>query len=196
MKIAFVNSCIREKDSRTLVIAKEILNTVKYRPDVEIEEFDLNKLPLVPYNFVSLNEMMAKGVNPLYFDISKRIASSDILFIAAPFWDMGIPGLLKTFLEKLSIPDVMFVDDGKTCRGIAHFKHVVYVCTRGMDIEDGSPLEQASPYLKALQYLWTDNNDGFHMVSAYNLDYVSEEEIMKKINAAIRTGIDLMKEII
>ena len=196
MKIAFVNSCIREKESRTLVIAKEILNSVKYLPDVEIEEFDLNMLPLVPYNYASLNEMMIHGVDQLYFDISKKIASSDILFIASPFWDMGIPGLLKTFLEKLSIPDVMFIDNGKTCKGIAKFKHVVYVCTRGMDIEDGSPLEQASPYLKALQYLWTDHNDSFHMVSAYNLDYVSAEEIRKKSNAAIKKGIELMKEII
>ena len=196
MKIAFVNSCIRQKESRTLAIAKEILNSVKSLPNVEIEEFNLNKLPLTPYNHVSFNKMGIHGVDQLYFDISKKIASSDILFIASPFWDMGIPGLLKTFLEKLSIPDVMFIDNGKTCNGIAKFKHIVYVTTRGMNIEDDSSLQQASPYLKALKYLWTGSSDNFHMVSAYNMDYIPEDEIRKKINAAIRTGIDLMKEII
>ncbi len=184
MKIMFVNSCVREKDSRSLKIAQRML---KELPDnVELQSIDLNELELLPYNTKSFNEMCAKGVEQRFYNLSKQISECDVLMIATPFWDMGIPALLKTFLEKLSIPDVMFHDDGKTCYGVSKIKHMIYVCTRGMDIPDGSELEQASPYLKALGHLWGIEN--FHMVSAYNMDYVNEEEVERRIDEASELG--------
>lgn len=192
MKIMFINSCVREKDSRSLKIAKRMLASVNQ--DVEIKEIDLNKLPLMPYNTESFKKMCQSGVEQIFYDLSKEISEADIMFIATPFWDMGIPALLKTFLEKISIPDVMFKDDGKTCFGISKIKHMVYVCTRGMNIEDNSELEQASPYLKALCFLW--GIDNFHMISAYNMDYVSKDEENRHIDDASNRGIKLMEAIL
>ena len=192
MQIMFINSCVREKDSRSLKIAQKMLEAV---PDhVVVKSIDLNYLNLVPYNTESFNKMGKDGVEQLFYDLSKEISESDVLFIATPFWDMGIPALLKTFLEKISIPDVMFHDDGTTCLGISKIKHMVYVCTRGMDIPDGSELEQASPYLKALCHLW--GIEHFHMVSVYNMDYVSPEEAERRIKGASELGSLVMNSIL
>ena len=191
-RVVVINSCVRGKDSRTLKIADSILN--HFKDECEINEIDLNKLNLVPYNSESFDEMCKKGVDAKFYILSKQIATSDILFIKAPFWDMGIPALLKTFLEKISIADVMFKDDGKTCTGISYLTNMFYVTTRGMNIEDGSELEQATPYLKALCFLW--GIDSFECVSAYNLDYSSEEEINKKINEAIKVGIEKFSKVL
>ena len=192
MKIMFVNSCVREKDSRSLKIAKRMLDVV---PDgVEVHSIDLNEIDLLPYNNKSFNDMCQNGVEQRFYNLSKEISKCDVLMIATPFWDMGIPALLKTFLEKLSIPDVMFHDDGKTCYGVSKIKHLVYVCTRGMNIPDGSELEQASPYLKALGHLWGIEN--FHMVSAYNMDYISPEEVERRINEASDLGITILNNIL
>ena len=188
----FVNSCVREKDSRSLKIARKMLSSL---PDnVEINSIDLNEIELIPYNTKTFNEMCQNGVEQRFYNLSKKISECDVLMIATPFWDMGIPALLKTFLEKISVPDVMFHDDGQTCLGISKIKHLVYVCTRGMDIKDGSELEQASPYLKALGHLWGIEN--FHMVSAYNMDYVSEEEANRRIDEASDLGIMILNSIL
>lgn len=174
----FVNACIREEDSRTLRIAKDILK------NENIEEIDLNKMNLLPYTYS--NNPVMHGIKDEFIDLSKKIANSDGLIIAAPFWDMSFPALLKVFLEKLSIVDVMFKDTGETCLGIAKCPFMFLITTRGMNIDDESPLEQATPYLKALCELWGIKK--FDSISAYNLDYSSSSIVEEKIKNAIKEG--------
>lgn len=178
MNLIFVNGCIREKDSRTLKIALEILK------DKEHEEIDLNQLDLLPYNYA--NNPVMHPIEPRFVEISDKIANSDGVIIAAPFWDMSFPSLLKVFLEKLSLNNIMFRDNGETCLGIAKCPFMFYVTTRGMDIPDGDNLEQATPYLKALCHLWGINK--FDFVSAHNLDYISPQEVEKRLMDASSLG--------
>ena len=174
----FINACMRGKDSRTLKLARSIIR------GQEAETINLSELDLVPYT---------EGSNPTNTEIEKRfvrlaekIANCDGLVIAAPFWDMSFPALLKVFLEKLSIRDVMFEDNGKTCSGIAKCPYMFYITTRGMYIPDDSDLEQATPYLKALCQLWGIKE--FDSVSAFNLDYLSEKEVEERLEKAIQEG--------
>lgn len=185
-KIIFINACVRGNDSRTLKIASSILK------DIEVEEIDLNKLNLSPYNLA--NNPVMHGVDSTFIEISKRIANSDGVIIATPFWDMSFPSLLKVFLEKISLLDIMFIDDGVTCKGIAKCPFMFYITTRGMNIPDGDHLEQATPYLKALCELWGIKE--FDYVSAHNLDYSSNEVIEKKINEAIKIGKERLQKLV
>ena len=61
-----------------------------------------------------------------------------------------------------------------------------------MDIKTGDPLEQGTPYIKALSWLWGIN--GFVVLSRENFDYISQEEIEKQINSAIEEGLEIVKE--
>lgn len=180
-KIIYINSCIRGKDSRTVLLVNNILSGLS---DVEIEEINLSKLNLLPYT--EFNNPVYHPVEDRFFDISRKLADSDGVVIAAPFWDMSFPALLKVFLEKLSLPDIMFHDDGKTCLGIAHCPFMFYITTRGMDIEDGTHLEQASPYLKALCELWGIKK--FDYVSVHNCDYISNQELDRRIKESSKIG--------
>ena len=49
-----------------------------------------------------------------------------------------------------------------------------------MDIKTGDPLEQGTPYIKALSWLWGIND--FVVLSRENFDYISQEEIEKHLN--------------
>ncbi len=60
-----------------------------------------------------------------------------------------------------------------------------------MDIPTGSPLEQATPYIKALSHLW--GLGPLQTVSAQNMDYSSPEEIEARISAAIREGLEICR---
>lgn len=180
-KIIYINSCIRGKDSRTALLADNIISDLK---DVEIEEINLSKLNLLPYT--ESNNPVYHPVEERFFEISRKLANSDGIIISAPFWDMSFPALLKVFLEKLSLPDIMFHDDGKTCLGISGCPFMFYVTTRGMNIEDGSHLEQATPYLKALCELWGIKQ--FDYISVHNCDYIPQEELDQKIKTTSELG--------
>ncbi len=184
-KIIYINSTIRnEKESRTFKLANLCLEGIKDK--VGIEEINISELNLLPYT--QDNNPLYNPIEERFFEYSRKIANSDGVIIAAPFWDMSFPALLKVFLEKLSLMDIMFKDDGKTCVGIAKCPFMFYITTRGMDIPDGSHLEQASTYLKALCELWGIKN--FDYVSIHNCDYIGENKVNELINEKAKVGIE------
>ena len=60
-----------------------------------------------------------------------------------------------------------------------------------MNIATGDPLEQATPYLKALSWLW--GIGPLQVIAAQNMDYVSPAEIEEKIRTAISEGLETAK---
>ena len=187
-KIYYINSCIRKQDSRTQYISDNIVKNCLSSYDVET--IDSSDLDLHPYT--ENNNPVYHDVEKRFVDLSRKIANCDGLIISAPFWDMSFPALLKVFLEKLSLYNIMFLDNGKTCVGIAKCPFMFYVTTRGMDIPDDSHLEQATPYLKALCELWGIKK--FDSISVYNCDYLEQDLLQAKIEEAIELGQEkLMK---
>ena len=190
-KIIYVNAIIRKDESRTKRLADGIISSIK--DEVELKEINLNELPLNPYNEVTYEDKVNNGTEELFYNLSKEIAECDGLIIASPFWDMSFPSLLKSFLEKISLFDVMFVSDDKRCIGIAKCPFMYYIVTRGMDIEDGDELEQGTPYLKALCWLWGIKI--FKVTSASNFDYLPSDAIDKEIENKIKEGRKLIKSL-
>ena len=90
------------------------------------------------------------------------------------------------------IINVTFASDDKTCFGICNCKKLLYITTRGMNIKTNSELDQATPYLKAMSYLWGLGD--VSVVAAYNLDYSNEEEVNNKIKKAINEGLEIAKD--
>lgn len=191
-KLIYVNSIIRKDESRTKKLIDSILDGIK--GEVEIKEINLNNLDLTPYNEVSYEDKVNNGTPDVFFNLSKEIAESDGLIIASPFWDMSFPSLLKSFLEKISLFDVVFISDDKKCIGIAKCPFMYYVTTRGMDIHDGDELEQGTPYLKALCWLWGIKK--FEVTSCSNFDYLPQEAIDKEIEKKTALGIKKLRKLI
>lgn len=123
---------------------------------------------------------------------TKRIADADRLVIAAPFWDMSFPSALKVFFENMSLLNVTFASDEKECYGLCKAEKVLYITTRGMNINTGDDLEQATPYIKAISKLWGLGE--LLVVSAQNMDYSTEEQKEEKIKIAIEEGLKLCKD--
>ena len=106
---------------------------------------------------------------------------------------MGIPSILKTFIEHISAPDLTFCNnpDGST-RGNCKAEKLLYITTRGMDIEKGSPLEQGSSYLKAVSWLWGVGE--VVTVDVHGTDVNDTETVNRRISEAIKYGIEICKE--
>ena len=187
-KLVFIDACIRQSESRTRRIAYPILSALSQR--YEIVRYDLSEIDgIVPLD-PKLFEGRGQGDIPGWaLQAAKDIAEADRILIAAPFWDMSFPAVLKCFFEQVSLFDITFTDNGKTCVGLCKAPKVLYITTRGMDIPTGDLCEQATPYLKALGSLW--NLGELTTIAAWNMDYSSAEEIDKKISACISEGLEL-----
>ncbi len=186
--LVVINACMRE-GSRTQRILDGVLAQLSKKYNVET--VNLGELDCKWVNSDVLKERDNGYVPQLYVNLAKKVANADRLVIAAPFWDMSFPSVLKVFFENISLFNITFTSTQTECVGLCKAKKVLYITTRGMNIKTGDPLEQATPYIKALSKLWGLGE--LYVLSAENLDYSSDKEIESKVEAAIAQGIELCK---
>ncbi len=188
-KLLFIDACIRGDQSRTRGIALPIVAALSNRYDVET--IDLTAMDIAPLSPKAYAERTEGNIPEWALEAARKIAQADRIVIAAPFWDMNFPAVLKAFFEQTSLFGVTFEDNGRKCVGLCKCKKVLYITTRGMDIPTGDPREQGTPYIKALSCLWGLGE--VETIAAWNMDYLSPEKIEEKISKAVVEGIRLAK---
>lgn len=188
--LVVIDACVRQSDSRTLRIAEPIIDALSKR--YKIIRYDLPEMDIVPLN-PGLFAERGEGEIPAWAKkAATAIANADRILIAAPFWDMSFPAVLKCFFEQTSLFDITFTDNGKTCVGLCKSPKVLYITTRGMDIPTGSFLDQGSPYIRSLGALW--NLGEMTVLDAHNTDYLPSDELEIEIQSTIEEGIELAKK--
>ena len=186
-KLVYIDACIRDEDSRTKKIATPLIEKLNNKYDITTFVINDLKLDIVQKELI---KKRLKGDIPDYIiKWAETIRDADRVVISAPFWDMSIPSSLKVFIELCSILNVTFKSNNKTCYGNCKSKKVLYITTRGMDISTRDKLDQGTPYLEALSFLWGLGD--VIVVSSQNMDYVDEKEIENKINIAIKEGLEI-----
>lgn len=184
-KLLFIDACIRDDESRTKRIADPIVKALEKKYDVQ--RFALNDMDLEIVQRDLVRKRLNGMIDATVMSWAETVRDADRIVIAAPFWDMSIPAALKNFIELCSILDVTFKTNDKTCYGNCKAEELLFITTREMDISTGDVREQATSYLKALSWLW--GIGPMQVVSAQNMDYVSDSEIEEKIQAAIEAGL-------
>ena len=186
-KLVVIDACIRGEESRTRRIAEPVIRELAKR--YEITRFDLTTMPLEPLTPRTYAERMAGNVPEWALQAAKTLAEAERIVLAAPFWDMSVPSVVKVFFEHLSLFGITFTDNGHSCTGMCKCEKVMYITTRGMNIPTGDPREQGTTYLHALSALWDLGT--ILTVAAWNMDYSTPEEVEGKIENATRFGLRL-----
>ena len=137
-----------------------------------------------------INKRLNGDIPQYVLDWANLIKNADRIVISAPFWDMSIPSSLKVFIELCSIMNITFKSDDKTCYGNCKCEKLLLITTRGMNIATRDKLDQATSYLEALSNLWGLGE--VYVVSAQNMDYVSQKEVDNKIENAIKEGLEFI----
>ena len=186
-KLVVIDACIRGEESRTRRIAEPIIRELSKR--YEITKYDLTQMPKEPLTPKTYADRAAGIIPEWALEAARTVAAADRILIAAPFWDMSFPAVVKVFFEHISLFDVTFTDNGRSCVGLCKCEKVMYVTTRGMNIPTGDAREQGTSYLTALSRLW---DLGIVLtVAAWNMDYSTPEEIEEKVESATRFGLRL-----
>ena len=133
--VLFVDACAREK-SRTRKIAEALLHGLQ---EAEIETVDLyseDLKPLIGEQILFRDRALQEGdFSDEYFDLAKQFANADLIIMAAPYWDMSFPAILKLYVERISVNGITFRyrEDG-TPEGLCRGKKLFYVTTSGGEI--------------------------------------------------------------
>ena len=129
--ILFVNACVREQ-SRTLILAKRLLNKL----DGDIREVQLEKkdFPVVDEEFIDRREALlrsGKYDDPM-FELGRDFANADTVVIAAPYYDLSFPAILKQYFEQINVVGLTFAytEEGIPT-GLCKAKELYYVTTAG-----------------------------------------------------------------
>lgn len=126
----FINACVREQ-SRTLRIAREILKEY----DDEFLELDLNEenvQPLSRWRLMRRDRLLGAGkLDAPMFRYAHQFAEADEIVIAAPYWDIGFPAILKIYLENVTVAGVTFRYNNNKPVGLCKVKQLTYITTAG-----------------------------------------------------------------
>ena len=138
-KVLFVNACVRGEASRTLQLAQAFLDAlVAACPGVEIIHQDLNTLGLRCVNMDTLKckEALCDAMawhDPL-FAPAVAFQQADAVVVAAPYWDMSFPSILKVWVENMYVRNLTFKYVSDQPVGLCQGKEAVYITTAGSPI--------------------------------------------------------------
>ncbi len=152
-ELLYVDCCIRGEASRTRRIADAFLAALD--PDAyRVTTLHLPQECLRPLTgdfFEARQRLLEQGaLNHPRFAYAHQFANADAVVIAAPFWDLSFPALLKIYIENVSVDGITFGCNADGCYGICRGEHLVFLTSRGGYYAD-SDLEQGSRYLAALK---------------------------------------------
>lgn len=127
----FIHACARE-NSRTMELARCVLEQL----GGEAEEVDLYKTTLSPLDAEGMSvrdaAALAGDFSDERFMLARRFAVAKTIVIAAPYWDLMFPAVLKLYFEAITVNGLTFAYSEKgipTGRCLAD--RLVYVTTAG-----------------------------------------------------------------
>lgn len=176
-KVLFVNGCIRGSASRTLRLARRLVSRI---PDADIEVLLLPALHLTPYGAEEIAErdaLSAAGAfDAPFFALANQFKSADAVVLACPFWDMGVPSMVRTYLERLCVTGLTFhYGSDNYPVGDCRLQRFIYVTTRGGIVDNHDPVltDHASAYLLSVCKLLSSGR--FDTLAAEGLDIVGND---------------------
>ena len=143
--ILFINACVRQH-SRTFALAKHVLEQL----DGTCQEVHLPTESMQPLDAASLEkreQMIARhDFSDATFRFAKDFAAADTVVVAAPYWDLSFPALLKIYLEQIAVCGLTFEYQKGVPHSLCQAKKLIYVTTAGGTIYFNFGFE----YVKAL----------------------------------------------
>ena len=109
MQLLFVNACISERgqESRTLKLSRAFLDAyLGTHPADTVVTADLSRLPIQPFDREALEARNAKASQRDFsgpeFQLARDFQSANKIVVAAPFWDLSFPAILRVYIEHIS----------------------------------------------------------------------------------------------
>jgi FMN-dependent NADH-azoreductase len=149
--VLYIDCCIRGEQSRTKKLAEAFLAELAQREELSIDRLTLMDEPLIPFSsgfFWQRERLLETGeLNHPRFRYAHRFQLAERIVIAAPFWDLSFPALLKVYIENLCVQGITFdCNEENGCFGVCKAEKMLFLTTRGGAME-GSQMDNGTKYL-------------------------------------------------
>ena len=147
--ILLISACVREQ-SRTLELARHVLGLL----GGEVEEVNLYKETLDPLDATGMQERdaacRAKDFSADRFALARQFARAKTIVIAAPYWDLMFPSVLKTYFEAVTVNGLTFAyGENGIPTGLCQAERMLYITTSGGPIMKNFGYEYACALAKS-----------------------------------------------
>ena len=138
-KVLYVKVNSKEEgESRTIQIADRFIQTYKENhPDDEIIDLNLYDLDIQFLPKGKMQEMrdavMLNDHNHPILKYAFQFAEADKYVIAEPIWNLGIPAILKAYIDSVAIAGITFKYTEKGPEGLLKNKKAINFITCGSD---------------------------------------------------------------
>lgn len=173
-KILVLDACVRKEESRTKKMMDRAVETLsEVHPDWEFEVLTLTDMGLKCLDTESLKArdglLAEKAYDAPRFAYARQFRDADGIIVAAPFWDLSIPAVLKVYIENVSAEGLTFGCNAEGLYGLCNARWMLFLTTRG-GIWQGSDMEQGSRYMEAMAAFF--GIDSYFQVYADGIDIV------------------------
>ena len=164
--ILYINACVREC-SRTNELAGHLLSNLDGQVQ-SVRLCDENIKPIDTDLLAKRENLLAEGrTDDEFFSLANQFATADVIVIAAPYWDLMFPSLLKVYLENITVCGITFrYSDKGILQTLCKAEKLYYVTTSGGFIRDNN---FGFDYIKTLASGFFGIND-VRFISAQGLD--------------------------
>lgn len=181
-RILFINACVRP-NSRTFELTKTVLSKLKGA----VEQVNLYDLPLKALDLEGMEKRdvaaKTKCFDDEFFDLAKQFSEAETIVVAAPYWDLMFPAVVKSYFETITVNGLTFVyGENGIPKGLCKAKELIYVTTSGGPIFQNFGFEYVSALAKSFYGIET-----IKLISAQGLDIkgADVDSIMNKAKESI-----------
>ena len=182
-KILFIDACVRN-ESRTKELAQVLLDEL----NGELTTVNLYNENISSINVPDLKKRNQRDYSGNEFNYAKQFKDADTIVVAAPYWDLSFPSVLKVYLENITVSGITFEysKEGRPV-GKCKAKKLYYITTSGGYIGENN---FGFDYVKALAENFFEIKDIF-FCSAEGLDIFGAD-----VQSIMENAKDNVKKII
>ena len=198
-QLLFINACVRGEKSRSLKLARRFLDRWQQaHPDGAITEVDLCKdrpVPQYPEVLAERDALWEAGkLDHPMFDLAHQFATADRIVMAAPFWELSFPAILKIYLERITVTNITFGYNEQGANvGLCKAGKLLLITTRGGNFSrpETAWMEMGARQLEALCAMY--GIPSFQCLAAEGLDDIRNDK--EAILAEAMSRADTLAEV-
>ena len=190
-----IDCCLRGEDSATRRYYQAYLEAAA--PE-RVEMVELARLGLRPLDWETLalrDRLSAEGrFDHVLFHLARQFRDAEEILIAAPFWDLSFPAILKIYLERISVTNITFgYDEQGNNVGLCKAGKLLLITTRGgnFSLPETAWMEMGARQLEALCAMY--GIPSFQCLAAEGLDDIRNDK--EAILAEAMGRADAMAEV-
>ena len=141
MKLLLIDACVSQRGpaSRTRALMEAFLESFRAaRPEAEIETAVLERLDIAPFTPEALDrrDALARAgeFSAPVFGLARQFQRADRIAVAAPFWDLSFPAVLRVYIAHVSACGLCYHYEADGCHGDCRASRLAYLTTGG-DLE-------------------------------------------------------------